>query len=291
MSSKSVLHPHRVMRRFATCLTACLLPVLFASCAAVAKRPDTPAARIDDKQLQKEDTYPTTRFYLMVFGSENQLRQPKYTHTWASLVTVTYKAAGEKPCTRLDTISWMPKTLEIKPERLKVEEGINLDLETSLKVSEKTDQIISMWGPYEVWSGFAKRFLAQKEFMESGKVGYQCIDTVGEAAKEGNGCDCIHAITDMDPRYGRIRYPLAYYGEVASAQVVRRFMHSPVIIDPPKTHDWIIEEYDLKRYKINFKEYRGRTVPYKPGEDAGLSVVDPLDVLNPVLPVIPAVGR
>jgi hypothetical protein len=277
------------MRRFATRSTSFTIIVILFGCAAVAKRPDTPAARIDDRQFQKEDHYPDIRYYLMVFGSENQLRQPKYTHTWASIVTVTYKAYGEKPSLRVDTISWMPKTLDIKPESLKIEEGINLDLENTLRWVESTKQKISMWGPYEVWSGFAKRFFTQKDFMESGQMGYQCVDTIGEAARTGKGCNCIHAITDMDPRYARFRYPLAYYGEAASAQVVRRFMHSPVIIDPPKTHDWIIEELDLNRYKLNLKEYRGRAVPYKPGGDAGLSVVDPLDVINPLIPpTIPA---
>jgi hypothetical protein len=66
-----------------------------------------------------------------------------------------------------------------------------------------------------------RRFLVQREFVESGRVGYQCITTVGEAAREGNGCNCIHAITDLDPHFGRTRYPLIFYGKPASMRLVR----------------------------------------------------------------------
>ena len=51
----------------------------------------------------------------------------------------------------------------------------------------RTGQEIAVWGPYEVWHGAYYRFMVQKEFMESGRVGYQCIDTWGEAGRTGDG--------------------------------------------------------------------------------------------------------
>ena len=142
-----------------------------------------------------------------------------------------------------------------------------------------------MWGPYEVWHGFASRFRTQKAFLDSGAVGYQCVDTVGEAARLGNGCDCIHAITDMDPAYPRGRYPLAVYGQPATAHVVRRMMHSPIFIDPPRTHDWLIPRLGLTAYPIERREYRGTVVPHVPGSPADLDSAPRLPLPTP--PVVP----
>jgi hypothetical protein len=61
----------------------------------------------------------------------------------------------------------------------------------------------------------------QKGFLESGAIGYQAIDVVGEAARNGNGCDCIHAITDQDPLFTRNRYPLRRFGNSASEFIVK----------------------------------------------------------------------
>ena len=119
-----------------------------------------------------------------------------------------------------------------------------------------------MWGPYEVWHGFAHRFRVQKEFLDSGRVGYQCIDSRGEAARTGNGHNCIHAFTDMDPLFGRGRYALIWYGQAATRNIVGRIMEEPAVIDPPKTHDWIIPRLGLDRHPIDRREYRGKVTPH-----------------------------
>ena len=92
---------------------------------------------------------------------------------------------------------------------------------------------ISVWGPYECRPSFFRRFLIQKEFIESGRIGYQCSDNCGEAARIGNGCDCIHAVTDMDPEYGRENYPLIWFGD--SAQCNNSFGFTPTPTSPPIT--------------------------------------------------------
>ena len=102
------------------------------------------------------------------------------------------------------------------------------------------------------------------EFLESGRIGYQCIDSVGEAARCGNGCDCIHAVTDMDPMYDRRRYPLSYNGEAASRHVVREIHIRPVVICPTADHGWLLPKLGLDRYPIDRQKYSGRTVPNTP---------------------------
>src|SRR5262249_58905616 len=140
----------------------------------------------------------------------------------ARLVQATEVPGCADPVLEVHTISWRPTKLDIDTFNFHVEPGRNVPLHETIRNSLRTDQDIAMWGPYEVWHGFAYRFRVQKAFLDSGQVGYQCIDNIGEAARLGNGCDCVHAITDMDPVYPRWRYPLAFYGQPATGNLLRR---------------------------------------------------------------------
>ena len=264
-------------------------------CALTAKQPPTPAKDLDGEQLAAIPVPPGERYYLLVFSSQSVPKLAKYTHSWATVVRARHPdqgcQGGESPeILAVDTISWMPADLTIEPREFEVEPGVNLSLDQSLQVAVDTDQRISLWGPYEVWHGLYHRFQVQKAFMESGRTGYQCIDSFGEA-RDGSGCDCIHAVTDMDPRYDRVRYPLAFYGDAASRHIVREIMHAPVIIKPRTTHDWLIPALGLDQWpvrrRVSFTLIRE---DYEPG-DAGLDDVrsiGPVPSLSSLLPDGPA---
>jgi hypothetical protein len=245
-------------------------------CALAAKKTPTPAARLDRAELARLDPPPGVRHYLLLFGSQDQTRRPAYTHTWATLVRVTETPGCPTPALDVHDISWLPVGLAINALSFRVEPGRNVDLHETIRNSLGTDQEIAMWGPYEVTYPFTVRFLTQKAFLDSGAIGYQCVDAVGEAAREGNGCDCIHAITDMDPNYPRWRYPLAFYGQPATANLVRRLMHSPIFIDPRTTHDWLIPALGLDGYPIERREYHGRVDPYRDGRSGDFDRARPV---------------
>ena len=114
-----------------------------------------------------------------------------------------------------------------------------------------------MWGPYETWRGLYRRFLVQQEFMESGQVGYQCIDSIGQAPRDGSGCDCIHAVSDMDPMFDRQQYALTYFGDAASRNIVRQIRERPILINPDQTHDWLISALGLDCYPIKRRHEKG----------------------------------
>src|SRR5262249_15234418 len=152
----------------------------------------------------------------------------------------TWIEGQAEPALELHTISWMPATLNIRTLSRQTEPGVNLGMQDSIEIMQGKGERVSMWGPYEVRASFFRRFLIQKGFMESGRVGYQCIDSRGEAGKTGSGCDCIHAITDMDPQFDRTRYPLRWYGEAGSAHIVEQIMRRGGVVDAPQTHDWLI---------------------------------------------------
>jgi hypothetical protein len=265
---------------------AFLLLVPLAGCALLARETPTPAARISTADLAALPPQPGVRQYLVVFGSQRPTRQPAYTHTWATLVTTTEVAGAADPLVSEETISWLPAELPIEPRSREVVPARNYGLHETVRYVLDTKQDVALWGPYEVRHGFAHRFRVQKTFLESGAVGYQCLDTVGEAARTGAGCNCIHAITDMDPVYPRTGYPLVLYGQPASARLVRRVMHSPVTIDAPRTHDWLLPRLGLDHYPIEKREYRGRVEPYDPATGrAGLEYTAP--PLRPAAPPVP----
>lgn len=232
-------------------------------CAALAKKTPTPAAEISPRQAAAISAPPGERYFILVFGSQSTPKRAKYTHTWATVVKVT-GCESDAPVIEPHTISWMPATLDIHPRSRSVEPGTNLELNFTIEEMLRNDERVSVWGPYEIGPGLYNRFLVQKGFMESGQVGYQCIDSVGEAARNGNGCDCIHAISDMDPLFSRGAYALIYFGDAGSQRIVHELHRRPIIIHPEADHTWLMTQLGICKYPIVQRRYIGRTVPNTP---------------------------
>jgi hypothetical protein len=233
-------------------------------CAAFATKPPTPADDISPRQAAAITAPPGERYFVIVLGSQSTPKVPKFTHSWATVVKVS---GGDKPNGRSIepyTISWMPATLNIRTWARRAEPGTNLDLHVTIEEMLRNGEHVSLWGPYEVGPGFFHRFQVQKAFMESGKVAYQCIDSIGEAGQTGAGCNCAHAITDMDPLFDRKQYPLTYFGDSASRNIVRQLHERPIILCPEADHCWLLPALGLDKYPIDRQTYTGRTVPYTP---------------------------
>jgi hypothetical protein len=233
-------------------------------CSSLAVKPQTPADDISPREAAAITAPPGERYFLLIFGSQSTPKTPKYTHSWACVARVTGCDGPGAPTVEQHTISWMPASLDIRPWSFKVEPGANLDLHFTIEEMLRHDERVSMWGPYEVGPGHFYRFSIQKVFMESGKVGYQCIDSVGEAGRTGHGCDCIHAVTDMDPQFDRERYPLRYFGEAASRHIVEQVQTRPIIMCPEADHSWLLPLLGLDKYPITRRCYHGRSVPNTP---------------------------
>ena len=82
-----------------------------------------------------------------------------------------------------------------------------------------------------------------------------CIDTVGESARTGLGCDCIHVISDMDPVYSRRRYRLIRFGMAASRFIAGELGRRDMLIDPDHTHDWLNRRLGLDAYPITHRRF------------------------------------
>lgn len=202
------------------------------------------------------DPVPGERYYFLVFGSESTPKVPRYTHTWAA-VARTVEAPGCAPqVAEVQTISWMPATLDIHPWRFKPEPGRNLELHETIRMALGSRERVALWGPYEIYPRGYRRFLLQKAYMESGRLGYQCIDTVGRGA-DGTGCDCIHAVTDMDPRFERNYYRLSRFGLAGSEFIVRQLFERDLLVSE-ETHAWLDGPLGLCQYPIEHRQYRAR---------------------------------
>lgn len=232
-------------------------------CSALAKRPPSPATELSTLELLSRPAPANERYYVIFFGSQSKPRVPRYTHTWATIVK-SIDCPGGPPSLEEHTISWLPSDGEIRSWQLRVKPGTNVGLHETIRQMLDTNQEIAMWGPYEAWHGLYVRFTTQKAFLESGQIGYQCVDAIGEAARQGNGCDCFHAISDMDPMFDRRRYPLRQYGQGATANIVKQVQDRPVLIQPGKTHDWLIPALGLDAYPICRETYQGISQEFSP---------------------------
>ena len=232
------------------------LAMLASGCGLYAVRPPTPAAHLDRSTLNYAG--PDERFYVLIFASQTVPARPKYAHSWATVVRTVAREDGSASIAEQQTISWLPASLKIQPLYLHTVPPVNLGLHETIAYVQENGERVSVWGPYECRPSFFHRFLIQKEFLETSGIGYQCDDNNGEAARTGDGCCCIHAISDMDPEYGRSNYPLIWFGDSASEHIVNRFVERGSLLHPETEHNWLIEALDLNGSCLVRRHYQDR---------------------------------
>jgi hypothetical protein len=248
----------------ARCRVWLWLALLASGCASQSIRPPSPARDLSPEVLFSAGKPEHEHYYVLIFGSQLPVQIPRYTHTWSTMVKTTELPGSPPKVTEVLTISWMPASLDIHPYRCWVEKGANLDLCTTIEEMLRHRERVSLWGPYETWHGLYQRFATQKAFLDAGMLGYQCTDQFGEAARLANGCNCFHALTDMDPQFDRRQYPLLFYGDSAAENIARQLFTRPILIHAQQTHDWLIPALGLDRYKIVHRQYHGPAMEFSP---------------------------
>lgn len=194
------------------------------------------------------------RYFLIIFGSESTPRIPRYTHTFATAIKVCEPTPGVITSLEAHTISWLPQSLKVRILRLRPEPGFNLDLHRTLHWAiDETPQEVSMWGPYEIPAHWYCLFLRQYVDLIPGQERYKAVDPI---VRE-HISDCIHAVTDMDPVFERLYYPIIFFGNGASWRIVRVLQRRDIIIDPDRSHPWLIPMLGLDQYPIRQRYYRG----------------------------------
>jgi hypothetical protein len=187
------------------------------------------------------------RHYVIFFGSETSPKILKYTHTFATYITVV----GEGPdpanyqITRVNTISFLPATLDIHVFAPQPEPAVNLDLYTTLDYVLRNGESVDCWTPMEASPEIYYRAIHQWERLMRGESLYKAIDPPNDRVY-----DCIHANTDIDPKFGNAHYPLIRVGKPATAYIVKQFGKRGLLTDPTQDNHWMLTRLGIDRYPV-----------------------------------------
>jgi hypothetical protein len=190
------------------------------------------------------------RFYVVIFAAQRVPNWPRLAHTFATFVKASPSAgsAGASDASgacRLEshTISWLPRTLDIRLWRRRPEPGINLDLRTTLRWVRGARARISRWGPFQIDRKLFDRAVQQEQRLATGALGYKALD----GWFRPQTFNCIHAVSDIDRDHGPLRTGTRR-GEGASTLVARHFQRW--MIDPATSHEWVARRLGLADYPI-----------------------------------------
>jgi hypothetical protein len=195
---------------------------------------------------------PAERYYVTLFGGQGDFLRPRTAHTWATFVRTAATPAGEQVVS-VDTISWLPATLNVRPWALRAETGVNLTLEQSLEfMAGRPRSRVAAFGPYEITADRYQQALAQKTLLESGAIKYHSLGLFG---RRSDVMHCIDGVTRIDARWEDEASPSRWYGVTGTRQAARAAARSGVILNPSVTHPWLLHRlntdgYDLKARRL-----------------------------------------
>jgi hypothetical protein len=186
-------------------------------------------------------------YYAMIFGSQSCPKQLRYTHTWATFIKATGEGTNpDNYALEVNTISWLPQTLQVRVWRPWPEPGVNLDLYQTLDAVYASNQRVTMWGPFIARKEIYDRSLEVQQIIASGAPRYRAISGPGNLLIS----DCIHAVAAVDPEFGRGHYPLIRIGKPASRYIARQVMTRSVFDQTQYDNSWLIPRLGLCRYPI-----------------------------------------
>jgi hypothetical protein len=191
------------------------------------------------------------RYYILVFGSESHPKLLRYTHTWATFVKAV--GEGENPdnwVVYAHTISWLPRTLNVRVWSPFPEPGVNLDLYQSLAAVAAHNENVILWGPFLTTQQIYERSLWVHQIADSGIAQYRAISNSYDMLI----ADCIHAVAAVDPEFGRNHYPLIRIGHPASRfiarEIVVRSLQERGVDQAAYDNSWLIPRLGLCCYPI-----------------------------------------
>jgi hypothetical protein len=136
----------------------------------------------------------------------------------------------------VQSISWMPATLQVRTLNLGLERGVNLTSAQSFQHAARTGQRITLWGVYQIHDSVYEKFVSRRQQLLTGRIGYQCLDTIGVAGSMRNGCNCIHALSDFAGLLPRTPTAAQPYGDESAALIARRLVERGLVINPRTNH-------------------------------------------------------
>ncbi|MDB5349315.1 MAG: hypothetical protein JWN86_562 [Planctomycetota bacterium] len=186
-------------------------------------------------------------YFVLIFGSQSSPKVLSRTHTWATFV----KAVGEGPdlstyALEVNTISWLPASLDVRVWNPRPEKGVNFELRQTLNYVYSEGESVTMWGPFVIGKPIYERSVRVRQVAESGAAQYRAISNSYDMLIS----DCIHAVAAVDPVLGRSHYPLIRIGKPASRYIARQIMTRSLFDQYQYDNSWLIARLGLCRYPI-----------------------------------------
>jgi hypothetical protein len=188
------------------------------------------------------------RSYLLIFSAQTHPKIPRKTHTFCTLVRVEDPPPGcPVPRIEVSTISWLPRTLKVRPYRFHDEPGYNLTLDETLRWAAQNHMQVKEWGPFSITEDFYGRVYREYVRFESGGYRYKAIDPANRGSLTS---DCIHAVTDVDHRDPRTMYSVRNCGDRVTYQFVQILRERGRLQLPPDDVSWIDAALGVDRYPV-----------------------------------------
>lgn len=193
-------------------------------------------------------------FYMLVFGSESDPKRLRLTHTYATFV----RATGDGPdianyALTVHTISWLPRSMVVRVRQVHPEPGVNLDLHPTMQFVLKSHESVTMWGPYLITREIYNRSIEVLNKLNSGRELYRAVD----GPLNNLISDCIHAVGDVVPEFGRRRYTLDKVGKPASAFIAQQIVRRSRFDQSQFDNSWLISRLGLRVYPIEYVGSQG----------------------------------
>jgi hypothetical protein len=166
------------------------------------------------------------RYFIVPFAYQNKWNNPKYSHTFISVIRVL--ADGKQPSLTSGlrrgrfknrdfeafTISWLPHDFDTNPH-LRVFDGVgsqadpkknkcpisigrNFRLDETLKLAVNVKNAVGMWGPYETKKE-AFDLAARKQLLDGGTIDFRADDRLYR--KDRVAINCFHAMAGLEELY------------------------------------------------------------------------------------------
>lgn len=192
------------------------------------------------------------QYFLLMYASQRVPANPNYSHTFATFAKVSWQ--GDGPCPRIPlleshTISWLPANMIVRTGALKPECGHNFGLHVTLREAYRTNQRVSLWGPYPVQPELYYRALNRQAELEGGKILYKANDVGYRSDRVTN---CIHAVSTI-VEGPKLRIASPGWGQSASYFVLKEMKPSILSYE---TEPWIGSALGLDQYPILYRDYR-----------------------------------
>jgi hypothetical protein len=179
---------------------------------------------------------------MFIFAAQSEPKEVRVSHTFGLFV----KASDRQEVHETQSISWMPKDLEIRPLRRAPVAGVNLNLEQSLRWAGAVRAHVTMWGPFQIRRELYDMAAAQAKRLNSSAIEYVVIDRGQRVAGASN---CIHAVSDLDPTQPLLTTGTAF-GNEASVMVLDHFRR--YVLPPVERTRWLVDRLSLKPNEIRF---------------------------------------